>query len=58
MRNNMSDKPERKDFVADLEVKGLKNRKPGSKIPKKKIDIKELFSIKTEQFYQFGRREK
>jgi len=54
----MSDKPERKDFVADLEVKGLKNRKPGSKIPKKKIDIKELFSIKTEQFYQFGRREK
>ena len=50
----MSDKPERKDFVADLEVKGLKNKNPGSKIPKKKIDIKELFSIKTEQFYQFG----
>jgi hypothetical protein len=49
----MSDKPERKDFVADLEVKGLKNKQPGSKMPKK-IDIKELFSIKTEQTYKFG----
>lgn len=54
----MSENLERKDFVADLEVKGLKNKNPASKIPKKKIDIKELFSIKTEQTYQFGRREK